>query len=315
MKNNIVKIIIFVVAIVACIFAVWFAASFNQDKLDKYNEAQLVNNANPEMIAAFEATTPESLPAFVDQYRSEGMTLAEGLKAQQLQKDILYTYIVELQELNAETFPEYQANFPDHAKALFAKADNAQAYIDGFNAVADFNALDKYINRLESEYNVMKQDFIQQKSYVKAYNSLVNQADAVNQIVSENKKAEDLATLQGEMKQYLSNGKLLNVILMMAYVLFFINIALLLIFALKAIISNIRSSYKILVVLALFAVIIILGYVFASSEMTPSAIKMQLTPQTVKRIGMGMFVLYVAFFGAICAVIYSAISNAIKNRK
>ena len=263
--NNIVKIIIFVVAIVACLFAVWFAASFNQDKLDKYNEAQLVNNANPEMIAAFEATTPESLPAFVDQYRGEGMTLAEGLKAQQLQKDILYTYIVELQELNAETFPEYQANFPSHSKALFAKADNAQAYIDGFNAVADFNALDKYINNLENEYNVMKQEFIQQKSYIKAYNSLVNQADAVNQIVSENKKAEDLATLKGEVKQYMSNGKLLNVILTMAYILFFINIALLLIFALKAIITNIRSSYKILVVLALFAVIIILGYVFASS--------------------------------------------------
>ena len=42
---------------------------------------------------------------------------------------------------------------------------------------------------------------------------------------------------------------------------------------------------------------------------------MQLTPQIVKRIGMGMFVVYVAFFGAIIAIIYSAISNAIKNRK
>jgi magnesium-transporting ATPase (P-type) len=313
--KNIVKIIIFVVAIVACLLAVWFATSFDQDKLDKYSEAQAVNNANPEMIAAFSATTPESLPAFVDQYRSEGVTLAEGLKAQQLQKDILYTYIVELQELTAETFPEYQANFANHSKALFAKADNPQEYVDGFNAVADFDGLAKYINTLEDKYNVLKQDFIQQKAYVKAYNSIVNQADAVNQTVSENKKAEDLATLQSDMKQYLHNGKLLNVILIMTYVLFIINIALLLIFALKAIVTNIRSSYKILVVIALFAVIIILGYVFASSEMTPSAIKMQLTPQTVRRIGMGMFVLYVMFFGAIFAVIYSAISNAIKNRK
>ncbi len=313
--KNIVKIIIFVVAIVACLLAVWFAASFDQDKLDKYSEAQAVNNANPEMIAAFLATTPESLPAFVEQSRSEGATLAEDLKAQQLQKDILYTYIVELQDLNAETFPEYQANFANHSKALFAKAKNAQEYIDGFNGVADFNGLAKYINTLEGEYNVLKQDFIQQKTYVKSFNSIVNQADGVNMIVSENKKAEDLATLQDNMKQYMSNGKLLNVILTLAYVLFFINIALLLIFALKAIVTNIRSSYKILLVIALFAVVIILGYVFASSEMTPSAVKMQLTPQTVRRIGMGMFVLYVTFFGAICAVIYSAISNAIKNRK
>ena len=313
--KNIVKIIIFVVAIVACLLAVWFAASFNQDKLDKYSEVQAVNNANPEMIAAFEAATPENLSEFVSQYRNEGVNLASGLKEQQLQKDILYTFIVELQELTAETFPEYQANFANHSKALFAKAENAQAYIDGFNAVANFEGLSKYINTLEGQYNVLKQEYIQEKAYVKAYNSIVNQADAVDQIVSENKKAEDLATLQGEVKQYLSNGKLLNIILILAYVLFFINIALLLIFALKAIVSNIKSSYKILLVIALFAVIIILGYVFASSEMTPSAIKMQLTPQTVKRIGMGMFVLYVAFFGAICAVIYSAISNAIKNRK
>lgn len=313
--KNIVKIIILIVAICTCLLAVWFASSFDQDNLPSYKEALTVNDANPEMIAALEATTPESLPAFVDQYRTEGMTLSENLKAHQLQKDILYTYITELQELKEETFPEYQANFANHSKSLFAKAENAQAYIDGFNKVADFNGLDKYISQLESEYNVIKQDFIQEKTYNKAFNSLVNKADAVNQIVSENKKAEDLATLKANVKQYLSNGKLLNIIMTLAYILFFINIALLLIFALKAIFTNIKSSYKIIVALAIVAIVVILGYVFASSEMTPSAIKMQLTPQIVKRIGMGMFVVYVAFFGAIIAIIYSAISNAIKNRK
>ncbi len=313
--KNIVKIIILIVAICTCLLAVWFASSFDQDNLPSYKEALTVNDANPEMIAALEATTPESLPAFVDQYRTEGMTLSENLKAHQLQKDILYTYITELQELKEETFPEYQANFADHSKSLFAKAENAQAYIDGFNKVADFKGLDKYISQLESEYNVIKQDFIQEKTYNKAFNSLVNKADAVNQTVSENKKAEDLNTLKANVKQYLSNGKLLNIIMTLAYILFFINIALLLIFALKAIFTNIKSSYKIIVALAIVAIVVILGYVFASSEMTPSAIKMQLTPQIVKRIGMGMFVVYVAFFGAIIAIIYSAISNAIKNRK
>lgn len=313
--KNIVKIIILIVAICTCLLAVWFASSFDQDNLPSYKEALTVNDANPEMIAALEATTPESLPAFVDQYRTEGMTLSENLKAHQLQKDILYTYITELQELKEETFPEYQANFADHSKSLFAKAENAQAYIDGFNKVADFKGLDKYISQLENEYNVIKQDFIQEKTYNKAFNSLVNKADAVNQTVSENKKAEDLNILKANVKQYLSNGKLLNIIMTLAYILFFINIALLLIFALKAIFTNIKSSYKIIVALAIVAIVVILGYVFASSEMTPSAIKMQLTPQIVKRIGMGMFVVYVAFFGAIIAIIYSAISNAIKNRK
>ncbi len=313
--KNIVKIIIFVVAIVAVLLAVWFAGVFDQDKLDKYNEVMIVNENNPEMIAAFEATTPESLPAFVDQYRGEGMPLADGLKAQQIQKDILYTYIVELQELTAETFPEYQANFANHAKALFAKADDAQAYIDGFNAVADFDHLSSYISKLDDQYSVIKQDFIEQKSYNKAYNSLVNQADAVNQIVSDNKKAEDLATLQSDVKQYITNGKILNVLMALAYTLFFATILLLVVFALKAIFTNIKSSTKTLVVLVVFALVILLGYLVASSELTPSAIKMQLAPYQVKWIGAGMFVFYIAFFGAICAVVYAAISGAIKNRK
>ena len=313
--KNIVKIIIFVVAIVAVLLAVWFAGVFDQDKLDKYNEVMIVNQNNPEMVAAFEATTPESLPDFVDQYRSEGMTLAEGLKAQQIQKDILYTYIVELEELTAETFPEYQANFANHSKALFAKADDAQTYIDGFNAVADFDHLSNYISKLDDQYAVMKQAFIEKKSYNKAYNSLVNQADAVNQIVSENKKAEDLATLKSDVKQYISNGKMLNVIMALSYTLFFVTILLLVVFALKAIFTNIKSSTKTLVVLVVFALVILLGYLLASSELTPSAVKMQLAPYQVKWIGAGMFVFYIAFFGAICAVIYAAISGAIKNRK
>jgi NADH:ubiquinone oxidoreductase subunit 6 (subunit J) len=117
------------------------------------------------------------------------------------------------------------------------------------------------------------------------------------------------------VKQFLLNGKLLNVIMALTYTLFIITILLLLVFALKAIFTNIKSSTKTLVVIVVFAVVIILGYLLASPELTPSAIKMQLTSSNVKWIGAGMFVFYVAFFGAICAIIYAAISGAIKNRK
>jgi hypothetical protein len=313
--KNIVKILIFVVAIIAVVLSVWFAGVFDQDKLDKYNEVMIVNENNPEMIADFQATTTETLPEFVGKYRTAGYELADELKTKQVQKDILYTYIVELRELTAETFPEYQANFADHSKALFAKADNAQAYIDGFNGVSGFDKLNHYISTLEDQYNVIKQEFIEKKSYNKAYNSLVNQADAVDQVVSETKKAEDLATLKADVKQFIFNGKLLNVIITLTYVLFFITILLLVVFAVKAIFTNIKSSTKTLVVLVVFAVVVLLGYLLASSELTPSAIKMQLSPNQVKWIGAGMFVFYVAFFGAICAVIYAAISGAIKNRK
>lgn len=313
--KNIVKIIIFVVAIVTCILAVLFAAKFDQEKMANYNEARVVNANNPEMVAAFEATTPENLPAFVEQYRTEGATLSETLKAHQVQKDILYTYIVELSELTEATFPEYQAAFPEHSKALFAKADDAKKYVDGFAGVAAFENLEAYISTLENEYSVIKQDFIKEKTYNKAYNSLVNQADAVSQVVSDNKKAEDLAMLQSDVKNYISNGKLLNVTVMLGYFLFAVCIVMLLFFALKAILSNIKSSYKSLLVIVAFVVLVFIGYLIASPELTPSAIKMQHTVQQVKWIGAGMFVFYIALAGAICAVIFTAISNAIKNRK
>lgn len=313
--KNIVKIIIFVVAIITCILAVMFAAKFDQEKMANYNEARVVNDNNPEMVAAFEATTPENLPAFVEQYRTEGAKLSEALKAHQVQKDILYTYIVELNELTEETFPEYQAAFPAHSKALFAKADDAQKYVDGFAGVASFENLEAYVSTLENEYGVIKQDFIKEKTYNKAYNSLVNQADAVNQVVSDNKKAEDLAMLQSDVKNYISNGKLLNVTVMLGYFLFAVCIVMLLFFALKAILSNIKSSYKSLLVIVAFVILVFIGYLIASPELTPSAIKMQHTVQQVKWIGAGMFVFYIALAGAICAVIFTAISNAIKNRK
>ena len=313
--KNIVKIIIFIVAIIAVMLAVWFAIVFNQDQMDKYNEVLIVNENNPEMVADFQATTPENLPEFVGKYRTAGYEMADGLKAKQVQKDILYTYIVELRELTAETFPEYQANFANHSKDLFANADDSQAYIDGFNGVSDFDHLNHYISTLENQYSVVKQEFIEQKSYNKAYNSLVNQADAVDQVVSETKKAEDLATLKADVKQFLFNGKLLNVVMALTYTLFIITILLLLVFALKAIFTNIKSSTKTLVVIVVFAAVVLLGYLLASPELTPSAIKMQLTSSNVKWIGAGMFVFYVAFFGAICTIIYAAISGAIKNRK
>lgn len=313
--KKIVNIAIFVVAIITCVLAVCFASAFDQDKMANYNEAQMVNADNPQMIADFEATTPETLPAFVDQYRSEGATLSENLKAQQLQKDILYTYIVELGELTEETFPEYQANFPSHAKSLFAQADNAQKYTDGFSAVQDFSKLENYISKLNDEYSVIKQDYIHQKNYNKAYNSIVNQADGVNQVVSETKKAEDLSTLKADIAGYVSQGKLLNVTVMFGYLLFFVTIAMLLYFALKAIFSNIKNSYKSLLVIVAFVILVFIGYLIASPEMTPSAIKMQHTVQQVKWIGAGMFVFYIAFIGAICAIVGTAISSAIKNRK
>ncbi|MEG1555729.1 MAG: hypothetical protein RR356_03280, partial [Bacteroidales bacterium] len=141
MSNKIVKIIVFTVAIVTCLTTIWFVVGFKQDKVTSYEENFIIKENNPEVLVAFRAVTPENLSAFVEKYQKDASTLSSELKENQLQKDILYTYIFQLKDLTETTFSEYQQNFDKYSKVLFAKSNNAQKYIDGFKSVADFTAL------------------------------------------------------------------------------------------------------------------------------------------------------------------------------
>ena len=83
--------------------------------------------------------------------------------AAQLQKDIIYTYICQLEEQTEETFPAFQQDFAHYSKVLFAQCDNAEKYTEGFSKVKDFKGLDKYIASLKKEYATVKNDFLTQK--------------------------------------------------------------------------------------------------------------------------------------------------------
>jgi hypothetical protein len=158
MSKKLVNIIVFVIAGIACLLALWFAMSFDDNRRDLYYEINSIKENNSQMIADFEAITLASLPNFVSEKTEEYKKLTTGLKAKQLQKDIFYTYIVELKDLDETNFAEYQAQFPKKANLLFAKSDRKDEFVNGFNRVKDYASLHSYILSLDNEYDVVKQD-------------------------------------------------------------------------------------------------------------------------------------------------------------
>lgn len=314
MRNKIVSLLIFAVAGIACILAILFVIGFDQDNVAKYNEIGLINEKNPTMLVDFQAATPETLSEFYTKYQAEAATLSADLKQQQLQKDITYTYLVQLKDLDENTFADYKNNFATNAASLFAKSDNADKYIKEFNQISDFKNLNAYIKKLTDEYTVIKNNFLNQKDYVKAYNSLLAQTDLIS-TYTQTKKATELANFQDSVKNYIREGKILNSALVVIYIIFFATIGLLLLFSLIALVKDFKNSYKILIVLAVFALIVFLGYLLASPELSPSAIKAQMTSSEVKWIEAGEITVYVFFFGAILAALSSIVVSAIKNRK
>lgn len=315
MKDKIIKIIIFAVAILDCILALAFAFTFDDDKKDAFSQARLVQAENPTMMADFTAATPEALPDLVTRYQDQIKNLNDSLKGVQLQKDILYTYLQDLKGLNENNFEQYKADFPTRAESLFAKCDKKQEYVDGFNAVNSFKDLEAYVRKVESEYASLKQSYLEGCTYMKAANSIVSRADMINSTASANKKATDLEEMQKDLKNFKSSSRLQTLFMVIGYCLGGLTLLLLLCFALVKMFKEFKSSYKILIVLALFALVVFIGYVIGSSVLSPSAIKMGLTVVGFKMVNAACFTVYVCLLGALLAILVTGIMSAIKNRR
>ena len=294
MKNKIVNIIIFAVAILDCLLALFFAFRFDDQKKDNFVQAQQIQSNCPQLLTDLQAATTETLPAVVETYQTNLRNFNDSLNSVQLQKDILYTYLSDLKSLTDEAkFEDYKANFATRAESLFAKCDNKQALVDGFN----------------------KQDYLQNRNYLKAANALVGRADMINTSASETKKTADLTDLQNDLKAFKSNAKLENAFIFVAYLLLGVTVFMMLFFALTRIVKEFKTSYKILVVLALFAVIVFIGYAIGSPVLTPNAIKAGLSSSGFKMVNAAAFTLYVSLITALLAIIGTSIVSAVKNRK
>ncbi len=316
MSNKVLKIIIFAVAILDCVLALIFSFGFNNDKKDNFVQVRQIEAQNPQMVDDLLAATPENLSKWVESNSKSLNDANEALKKDQMQKDILYTYLSELKRITTEeALADYKANFSDHAASLFAKADKKNDYIQGFNTVNNLKDLESYIRKLENEYASIKQDYLVERNYLKAANGLVSTASNIDNTASANKKATDLTALQDDVQGFRKSATLQNVFIIIAYALAIITVLLLLGFALVKIVKNFRSSYKVLLVLVLFAVIVFIGYAIGSSTLTPVALKNGMTASQFKMVNAACFTLYVVLFAAILAILVTSIMNAVKNRK
>ena len=312
MNRKLVNIIVFVIAGIGCLLALWFSLSFNDSRKDLYNEINNIKGNNSQMITDVEAITLATLPDFVAAKTEEQKNLTVNLKAKQLQKDIFYTYIVELKDLDEAGFAEYQAQFSKRANVLFAQSERKDEFVNGFGRVNDYAALYPYILSLENKYDVVKQDYLKDKNYVRSFTNLLKRVSDINNVVSESKKISDLSSLQKDVKTSTKEGAILNVSITFVYIIFILAIALVVLFSLIGVAMSIKSSYQILLWIALLVVVFVAGYFISSGDLSKSAISMGHTPGEVKWIGAGVIAFYVLFIGAILSILVSPFINKFK---
>lgn len=313
MSKKIINIIIFVIAGIGCLLTLWFALSFDDNKKDLYYEIETIKNSNEQVLIDFQEITPENLNAFTESIQTESIRISNELKENQLQRDILYTFIVQLQDLNEEeAFLNYKSGFERSARILFNKSDKKENYISGFNNVSGFNTLPAFITRLEDEYSGVKQNYLVEKDYVRAYNNFLKRVQEINSILSDTRKSADLASLQASVKSVTSEERILNFAVLFTYIVFIIAIGLVILFSLYQVIRSIKTSYKALLAVMGMVLIMIIGYFIGSPELSKSAISMGMTPGEVKWIDAGIYTFYVVFIGAIISIIISPLINKIK---
>jgi hypothetical protein len=315
MNNRIINIVIFVVAILACSVAIVFSFfSFDSDKKDSYIQTQEVKAQSPQMVVDFETATLQNLPAVIEKYQKETADRNEKQKDVQMEKDILYTYLQDLKNLDENSFATYKANFPERSAALFAKSQNKQKYVDGFNKVQSFKDLDKYIEEVNADYAQIKQDYLVERNYIKSSNALINKAAAIDATASESKKASELESFQTDLKSFGKSARLQNFFIILTYILGIGAFALMVFFLLTNMITNFKTSYKILVGLLFLVVTFFIGYLVGTPTLSPSAIKAGMTGSGYKMVNAAVFTVYVCLFVAIASIIVTLIMNAVKNR-
>ena len=95
--------------------------------------------------------------------------------------------------------------------------------------------------------------------------------------------------------------------------LLIISVAIMVISPIYGFINHPKNMVKLLISLALFVVIIIVGYSLAGNEFTELRLEeLKTTAETSKLVGMGLIVTYIAFVLTILAAIYASIIKAFK---
>lgn len=315
--RKIVNITIFAIAGVACILALVFSSGFDDKSKEKYFATSQVKEASPEMLSDLANATVQTLPDFIKKYTDIADKKSTDNKKLQLQKEILYTYIVSLKEIGEDNtkFESYVSEFPTFTAKLNAEDETSKTYTDAFSKVKTLSDLPAYILTLENDYAIIKQDYLVIVNQIKAMNFVIEEMTKINAIISKTKKETDLKEFQLATKEYQKQETTLNIALMASYFVFFITIGLLFVFSIYQITKNLKSSLGGIFGILILIAVGIIGYFVSSDVLTDSAIKMQTSPSQMKWIGASLIVFYFVFFGTILAIIGSIVMNTIKKLK
>ena len=312
--KKIVNIIIFTIAGIACLFALIFSFSFDEKSAANYNATGQVKAVAPEMLKELSATNVDNLQEFITKYQSQVEERNKLNRELQNKKEILYTFITSLKEIDKDqaNFDQYKTDFASYSARLIAEEPTAQSYIEKFNKVDNLDKLNSYVLDLENEYAVIKQDYLVEVENIKALNFLLEQVSHIDANISVQKKEVDLKELQDNISDFQTGAVQLNVAIYGFYIIFFITVGLLAFFAIFHLVKNFKSSIGVLLGIALLIVVTIIGYFISTDQLTDVAIKLQISPNEMKWVGAGIILFYFIFFGAIAAVIGSIIVNLVK---
>ncbi|MCL2167754.1 MAG: hypothetical protein FWH59_01365 [Lentimicrobiaceae bacterium] len=314
--RKIINISIFAIAGLAALLTILFGIGFNQDSTDKFSDTVQVKANNPQMLTDLVNATVETLPDFIYKYEESITARNAELKKEKLQCNIFYTFIFNLQEVNSqESFELFKSNFPQYSKSMFALANDKDNFINGFNKVKDYNDFQTYYKNLTENYEVIRQNYLTKANAIKAETSFLKQVSDINASISVTKKEFDLNELQKSIKGFKTQSTEFNITLNLTYLLFFVTFAAMILFLLWNVFINIKSNYALLAGIGVLVLLVIIGYFVSSSELSPIAIKLQETPNTVKWVGSGLFTFYCVFFGTIATIVITLIHTAIKKAK
>jgi hypothetical protein len=113
-------------------------------------------------------------------------------------------------------------------------------------------------------------------------------------------------------KESASREMSLNIGSIMLYILAIDAIVLIIVFAVAQVISNKKQLLKTLILLAIVAVIVLVSYLLAPSDLSEVAALIEVSESVYKWIGAAINVAYVAFAGVILALAGSLIYTKIK---
>lgn len=316
MTRRIVNIVIFAIAAVACVLAIIYAAMFDSDKINQYKAVGVLHDNNPELLSDLSATTPETLPAYVEKCQTVASELDGELRSEKKAKENFYDYLSTLKALNADNFDGFKAGYPTNVKSLLDQFDTEGKYAEEFNKVSDYKGLTKYLVDLEQEYNGVRQAYLQKEAYRNALKVVQDATTGISELNSAELKASQLADFQGFVKKsQVASNKLLNASFSLFYIMLFFAIAALLFFAIMRIAKNLKTSYKALVAIVALVVIFVICYLCASPILDDVFIKLQIAPETARLIEAAVYFTYVVFFAAIVTIIAAPIISSIRDKK